>query len=77
MDNRQADRQVFAGEGMTCQGCVGTVTAALEKLPGVESVDVSLEKKQAVVVGSPAQVTAPAVVAAVEKAGYKARAAGP
>ena len=65
-------RQVFTVEGMSCEGCVGTVTAALEGLPGVESVQVSLAGKQAVVVGPPGQVTEQAVIAAIEEAGYEA-----
>lgn len=73
MEGAEGDRQVFAVEGMSCEGCVGTVKAALSELPGVESVDVSLEKKQAVVVGSPDKVSEQAVVAAIEGAGYKAR----
>ncbi len=76
MEGAEGDRQVFAVEGMTCEGCVGTVKAALSELEGVESVDVSLEKKQAVVVGSPGKVSEQAVVAAIEAAGYKARPAG-
>ena len=35
--------------GMACMGCVQSVTKALEKVAGVESVNVSLEDKKAVV----------------------------
>lgn len=35
--------------GMTCQGCVGTVTRALESMPGVERAEVNLLTKNAVV----------------------------
>jgi copper ion binding protein len=73
MENAEGDRQVFAVEGMSCEGCVSAVKTALSELPGVESVDVSLEKKQAVVVGSPDQVSAQAVIAAIEAAGYQAQ----
>jgi copper chaperone CopZ len=65
-------RQVFTVEGMTCEGCVGTVTAALEGLPGVESVQVSLANKQAVVVGHRGNATEQAVITAIEEAGYQA-----
>jgi Cu+-exporting ATPase len=61
---------------MTCESCVGTVTSAIKDLPGVAGVDVSLEKKQAVVFGSPDEVSAQAVIAAIEKAGYTASLAG-
>ena len=29
-------------EGLTCQGCVGSVTEELESLPGVTNVDIDL-----------------------------------
>ncbi|AIL33145.1 hypothetical protein IX83_07400 [Basilea psittacipulmonis DSM 24701] len=37
-------------EGMTCQGCVRSVKTALEQAPGIQSVEVSLERKQADIV---------------------------
>lgn len=37
--------------GMKCDGCVKTVTEKLSKVPGVKSVRVDLEKKQATVDG--------------------------
>ena len=67
-------QQVFAVEGMTCRNCVNAVTAAIEGLPGVAGVKVSLEAKQAVVTGDDT-LSAQAVVAAVEKAGFHAAAA--
>lgn len=36
-------------KGMTCMGCVNSVKNVLEKIPGVNGVDVSLEQKQAVI----------------------------
>ncbi|SCX22045.1 copper chaperone [Nitrosomonas eutropha] len=36
-------------KGMTCGGCVSSVKAVLEKLPGVSNVEVSLNNGQAVV----------------------------
>ena len=35
----------FAVEGMSCEGCVNTVTSALKAVPGVKSVEVSLKDK--------------------------------
>ncbi len=55
--------------GMTCNHCVARATKALESVPGVESVQVSLEPGGAVVQGS-AEVDA--LVAAVKEAGYEA-----
>ena len=61
--------------GMTCQGCVRSVTRVLEAVPGVAGVEVSLERKEAVVrmqgAASGEQLTK-----AVEEAGFEARVAG-
>jgi copper chaperone len=35
--------------GMTCMGCVNSVKNVLEKIPGVNSADVSLEQAQVVI----------------------------
>ena len=71
-DGGRTEEWVVAVGGMTCQGCVNTVTGALKALPGVQSVEVSLENEQAVVSGISTQVTPAAIVAAIEKAGYEA-----
>ena len=55
--------------GMTCNHCVARATKALEAVPGVESVQVSLEPGGAVVQGS---AGVDALVAAVKEAGYEA-----
>ncbi len=56
--------------GMTCGHCVAAVTKALQAVAGVESAEVSLEKKQAVVKGAadPQQL-----IQAVKSEGYDAR----
>lgn len=56
--------------GMTCNGCVNSVTKVLQALPGVSSVEVSLEQKRAVVQYDPALVGADQFKAAIEDAGY-------
>jgi copper chaperone CopZ len=53
---------------MTCMHCVAAVAEALQKVPGVESADVSLENKQAVVTGS---AHTAALFAAIKEAGYE------
>ncbi len=58
-------------EGMMCEHCVAHVTKALEGVPGVSSVKVSLKGKDAVVEADPT-VTDDALVAAVKDAGYEA-----
>jgi copper chaperone CopZ len=62
---------ILTVEGMTCSHCVETVTRALREQNGVESVDVRLEKKTAVVGGD--ELDPDALVRAVESVGYKAR----
>ena len=56
--------------GMTCQGCVKNVTGVLQALPGVASVEVSLEAGTANIEYDPAQVGQPQFAAAIEDAGF-------
>jgi copper chaperone CopZ len=60
-------------EGMTCQGCVQSVTRVLQGLPGVESVTVSLERHAAELRYDPQRVTPEAMRTAVEGAGFEVR----
>jgi copper chaperone len=57
-------------EGMSCQHCVHAVKTAVAALPGVDSVDVSLEKKSVVVAFDPGTATKKAITAAIEGEGY-------
>jgi len=59
----------FKIAGMTCNHCVMHVTNAIKDVSGVEKVEVSLNNKSAVVAG---KFSVDAVIAAVNKAGYKA-----
>ena len=61
---------VMSVGGMSCQGCVKNVTAVLQALPGVESVDVSLENAQARIAFDPDVVGVEAFRDAVEAAGF-------
>jgi copper chaperone len=56
--------------GMTCGHCVAAVRGEIEKLPGVQTVDVDLESKAVVVTGT--DVDPVAVTAAIGEAGYEA-----
>jgi len=58
--------------GMTCMGCVSSVTRVLQAVKGVSDVDVSLEKAQAEVRYDPALANRDALRAAVEGAGFDA-----
>jgi copper chaperone CopZ len=62
----------FEVRGMHCGGCVNSVTRAVSQLPGVQVVEVSLEKSAATVQYDDAVVAPPAIVAAIEAAGFGA-----
>lgn len=57
--------------GMACDDCVHHVTEALESVPRVRRVDVSLSGRSAVVEASP-EVPSGALAAAVRESGYNA-----
>ncbi len=68
-------KQILKISGMTCDGCVKSVTRVLERVEGVEGVTVSLEAETASVnVGEGVEVGA--LVDAVERAGFEATAEG-
>ncbi len=58
--------------GMSCQGCVRNISGVLEALPGVGSVEVSLEAGQARVGFDPEKISAAALRSAIEDAGFDA-----
>ncbi|MDO9450065.1 MAG: heavy-metal-associated domain-containing protein [Rugosibacter sp.] len=58
--------------GMTCGGCVASVTRVLSELDGVTKVDVSLEQGHAVVEADAARVRREHLLQVVEDAGFDA-----
>jgi copper chaperone CopZ len=65
------NRAVFQIEGMTCEGCATTVAQAIRQVPGVMAVEVSYEKKQAVVGVAPDQpIPEQEIFTALKQAGY-------
>ncbi|WP_394697498.1 mercury resistance system periplasmic binding protein MerP [Pseudoxanthomonas japonensis] len=56
--------------GMTCATCPITVKKALNKVEGVAQVEVSYEKKEAVVIFDDAKTTLKALTEATTNAGY-------
>lgn len=58
--------------GMSCQGCVKSVTQVLQDLPGVATAEVSLEKGEALVAHDESKVSREAMVRAIEDAGFEA-----
>jgi len=67
-------KQEFAIGGMSCGGCVKSVTRAVSQLTGVRAVDVSLEKKAATIEYDGTAIEPAAIVAAIEEAGFEATA---
>ena len=62
---------VLKVSGMTCSGCVRSVTNVLKTLPGVADAEVSLEKSEARVTFDPACASPAALRQAIEGAGYE------
>ena len=58
--------------GMSCQGCVKSVTDVLSALNGVASAVVSLEAAEAAVSFDPVAVSRDALCTAIEDAGFDA-----
>lgn len=66
------DKVTLKVGGMTCMGCVSSVTRVLQAVKGVSGVDVSLEKAQAEVSYDPGIARREDLCAAVEGAGFDA-----
>lgn len=62
----------IAIKGMSCEGCVSSVTKVLRELPGVAKAEVTLQPGQAVVEFDPATVDRAALCQAIEEAGFEA-----
>jgi copper chaperone len=60
----------FDVRGMTCQGCVASVTRVLKAVPGVTDVSVTLQPGTAAVAYDATRTNVPALKAAIEDAGY-------
>lgn len=59
-------------DGMTCNGCVASVTKILQGVDGVASAEVSLADKRAEVAFDAEKTSPEALIAAVEDGGYDA-----
>jgi len=65
-----SETTTYTVAGMTCAHCVASVTEEVSEIPGVEDVQVDLASG-AVAVTSNQPVSAEAIKAAVEDAGYQ------
>lgn len=59
--------------GMTCGGCVNSVTRVIQSIDGVQAAEVSLETAQAKVIFDPTRTTLAQIRVAIEDAGYEAQ----
>jgi copper chaperone len=62
--------QVLTITGMTCGGCVNSVTRVLKAVPGVQQVEVTLVPGQARLVIDETRVDLPILEKAVAEAGF-------
>lgn len=56
--------------GMTCAACPITIKKALNKVEGVEKIEVNIEKKEALITFDDAKTTVEALLEATKNAGY-------
>jgi len=66
------ETMVLKVSGMSCGGCVKSVTGVLEALPGVTKADVSLEKNEAVISYEAGKVSREQMVQVIDDAGFEA-----
>jgi copper chaperone len=66
------ETMVLKVSGMSCGGCVKSVTGVLEALPGVAKAEVSLEKAEALVSYDAARVGREQMMQAIDDAGFEA-----
>jgi copper chaperone CopZ len=72
-ENKQGMKTaVIPVEGMVCVACAAMVKKALKSLTGVSNVEVSMEKRTALVTFEAGKVSLDRIVAAIDNAGYKA-----
>ncbi len=64
------DNAKFNVQGMSCQGCVASVTRVLKAVPGVANVSVSLQPGAASIDYDASRTNVEALKAAVKDAGY-------
>ncbi len=82
VEDRSAGRRVGGAQapekitfditGMHCASCVANVEGALKQVPGVRAASVNLATRQAYVESADGQAPVPALIRAVEEAGYGA-----
>ncbi|MBL4585990.1 MAG: cation transporter [Flavobacteriales bacterium] len=81
MERTFADKMISIGDeesitlkitGMTCGGCANYVSIALSEMDGIISEDVSYPGDRNTITFDPDKTSVDKIIAAIEKAGYKA-----
>lgn len=72
MSTATTKKTILRAQGFSCPSCVAKIEKQVGRLKGVESVKVHFASSRVEVAHDPARVTADDLVAAVDKAGYKA-----
>ena len=73
VQSQNIERSVLRAEGFSCPSCVGKIEKQVGRLKGVEAVEVHFASSRIEVDHDPEVASVDDVVAAVAKAGYKAR----
>lgn len=63
----------IAIDGMTCQGCIKSVTRALLAVPGVSQADVSLDQSRAQIIYDESLTGPESLTGAIAEAGFEPR----
>jgi len=71
-EEKEIEKVTLKVEGMMRSCCAEMVRSALKKVPGVKSVDVSLERKEAVVEFEKGKATTDQLIESMKAAGYQA-----
>jgi len=58
-------------EGMTCMSCVATIKKEINKIVGIQKIDISLPKQEAKILYVPAKVNIKTIIEKIKKMGYQ------
>lgn len=61
---------ILTAPKIKCEGCAQTITQALAPLPGVEDVQVDIERKKVTVTYEPATISVPRIKTKLGEAGF-------
>ncbi len=68
----RAEQACYKVEGMTCASCAVTAKKAIQKLRGIEEINISVEEKEAVVQFDDKLTDKEAIQSKINDAGYQA-----